>query len=311
LSVCIVGLGLSCSLSNVVAQRSMNPIALVPPTAVAVARINWTVVSRDARFRAMLNADQLDRGLAPLKISGSDVSEIVLFSGINSSPSGVVAGVFRGTFNLPAVNAALKSQSSSELKYKGHTVYFNQVDRSSATILRPGMLVVGSQKGIEGVIDVALNPRESLTSRPPFNSLLGRFVRGKQPISFAMALPLEHQMVAEVGVKVVAALFSLSGLGPLGFVIDKIGFPNAIGFGITRSGNAFPTELLARMKDESSAALISGTLNLAQSINLNMLSDRMPASDREMLKNMSVTRTRSLLSIEMVLREQDLPPTRR
>jgi len=311
LSVCILGLGLLPGLSTAVAQRPMNPIALVPPTAVAVAKINWSVVDRDPRFRAMLNADQLDRGLASLKISGSDVTEIVVFSGINSSPSGVLAGIFRGTFNLATVDAALKSQSSSELKYKGHTVYFNQADRSCATLLRPGMLIIGSQKAIEGLIDVSLNPRESLTSRPPFNSLLGRFVRGKQPISFAMALPLEHQMIAEVGVKIVAAVFSLSGLGPLGFVIDKIGFPSAIGFAITRSGNTFPAELIAKMKDESAAALVSGTFNLAQSINLNMLSNRMPQSDQEMLRNMSVTRTRSLLAIKMVLREEDLPPVRR
>ncbi len=149
LSVCIVLLGLSLGLSKVVAQRPMNPIALVPQTAVAVAKINWTVVSRDPRFRAMLNADQLDRGLAPLKIGGSDVSEIVIFSGINSSPSGVLAGVFRGSFNLQAVNSALKSQSFAEQKYKGHTVYFNQADRSCATICGPGRWLLDRKRGLK------------------------------------------------------------------------------------------------------------------------------------------------------------------
>jgi hypothetical protein len=311
LSMCLVALGLSCSLSNVAGQRQINAVALVPPTAVAVAKINWSVVSHDSRFRSMLNADQLDRALAQLKIDGSSVSEIVIFSGINSTPTGVVAGIFRGSFNLPDVKTALETQGSSEQKYMGQTIYCNQADRSCATFFRSGLLVVGSQKAVEGVIQVALNPRQGLTSRPPFNSLLRRFVAGGQPISFAMALPLEYQMVAEVGVKVVSALFSFSGLGPLGFVIDKIGFPQAIGFAITRNANTFPTELVAKMKDESSAALVSGTFNLAQSINLGMLSNQMPQADSTVLKNMSVTRKGPLLSINMILREQDLPPPRR
>lgn len=310
LSMCFLVLGLSSSASIVLGQREVDPMALVPRTAVAVSKINWTFVRRDDRFRAMLNADLLDRALSQLKINGSDVSEVVVFSGINISPTGVVGGIFCGSFDLPAVSSALKSQDASEQMYRGQTIYCNQADRSCATILGSGVLVVGSQKAVEGVIEVAWNPRTSLTSRPPFSSLLRRFVAGRQPISFAMALPLEYQMVAEVGAKVVAAVFNLSGLGPLGFVIDTIGFPQAIGFALTRKGNTFPTELIARMKDESSAALISGTLNLAQAINLDMLSNRMPQTDREMLKNMSLTRNGSLLSISMILREQDLPPLR-
>lgn len=307
----IVVLGLSSSLNNAEAQGPSNPAALVPPSAVAIAKINWTVVRQDDRFRAMLNADKLDQELAKLKINGNEVSEIVIFSGINSTQAGVVAGMFRGSFNTPAVATALKSQGYAEQKYSGKTIYCNQADRSCAAILRSGTLVIGTQKALEGVIDVTLNPRKGLTSRPPFNSLLRRFVAGSKPITFAMALPLEYQMVAEVGVKVVSALVNLSGLKPLGFVIDKIGFPQAIGFAITRDGKTFPTELIAKMKDQESAALISGTFNLAQSINLDMFSSRMPTADREMLKNISVTRNGSLLSVSMTLREQDLLPSRR
>jgi hypothetical protein len=170
------------------------------------------------------------------------------------------------------------------------------------------MLVVGSRRGVEGVIDVETSPRLSLTSKPPFSTLLNRFAVSRQPISFMMSLPLEYQAVADVATKVVSTMFSLTGLGPLGYVVDRIGFPTVLGFSIGRNGAQFPTELIAQMKDSYSAALISGTLNAAQAIDLNMLSDRMSPSDREMLKNISVTRAGALLSIKMVLREQDLPP---
>lgn len=289
-------------------QRSFSSIRLVPPSAVAVAKLNWAVVRQDDRFRAMLNADQLDRALSQLKINGSDISEIIVFSGINGSPTGVFGGVLRGTYSVSAVSSQLKSQGFTEDLYKGRTIYIDQRDQSSSSILRSGMLVVGSRRGVEGVIDVEINPRLSLTSKPPFTTLLARFAVSRQPISFMMALPLEYQALADVAVKVVSTVFSMSGLGPLGYVVDKIGVPNALGFSIGRNGVSFPAELIARMKDSYSAALISGTLNVVQAINLSMLSDRMTSSEREMLKNLSVTRTGALLSIKMVLREQDLPP---
>lgn len=292
---------------NVAAQTSARPILLVPPSAVAVAKLNWTVIRQDERFRTMLNADQLDRSLAQLKISGNEVSEIIIFSGINGSPTGVLGGIFRGTYSVSAVSSQLKSKGFTEDLYKGRTIYIDQRDQSCSSILRSGMLVVGSRRGVEGVIDVEVNPRLSLTSKPPFSTLLARFAVSRQPISFMMALPPEYQAVADIGVKVVSTMFSLSGLGPLGFVMDKIGFPHAMGFSIARSGANFPVELLAQLKDAISATLIAGTLNVMQSIDLNMLSDRMSPSDREMLRNISVTRSGALLSIRMVLRQQDLP----
>jgi hypothetical protein len=308
LFACIFVLTAMCNQSPLSAQTRLNPITLVPPNAVAVAKLNWTVIRQDDRIRGMLNADELDRALAQLKINGSDVSEIVIFSGINGSATGVLAGIFRGTYSVPAVTAQLKSQGFTEDLYKGRTVYMNQADQSCAAILRSGMLVVGSRKGVEGAIDVESKPRLCLTSKPPFSTVLARFAASRQPISFMMALPLEYQAVADVATKVVSSVFSLSGLGPFGYVVDKIGFPNALGFSVTRKGATFPAELVAQMKDATSAALISGTLNVAQAIDLSMLSDRMSPSDREMLKNISVTRTGASLSIKMILREENLPP---
>ena len=308
LSMCIVALGLSSSLSNVAGQKQVSAVAWVPPTAVAIVNLNWTVAQQDERFRAMLNADQLDRALEQLKINGKDISEVVLFSGINTSlSSGVVAGIFRGSYSIPIVAAQLRSQNLSEQIYKKRTIYFNPADKSCSTILRSGILVVGSKKGVEGVIDVEDNPRTGLVLRRPFTSLLAKFVNSRQPISFVMGLPLEYRALADVGLKVVSNLLSLSGVGSLGYVIEKIGFPDVIGFSIERKGAAFPVQLLAQMKDDTSAALISGSLSLMQSLGSNLTSDQMSAADREMLKSLEVVRDDALLSIKLVLREQDLP----
>lgn len=232
----------------------------------------------------------------------------MIFSGINSSVNGLIGALVYGSYNPETVKAELKAQKLEEQNYRGRSIYFNPTDRSYVAFLRAGALVVGSQTGVEGIIDAEMKPRLSPTLRPPFSTIFRRFTSGRQPISFAMALPLEYQVLSDVAVKVISALFSFSGLGPLGYVIDKVGFPHAIGFAIARRGNDFPTDLVAKMKDEYSAALISGTLGLAQAINLNSLSGPPPSREREMLKDLSVTRNGALLSIRMTLREEDLRP---
>src|SRR5438128_9162419 len=110
LCACLLVLAVGFAFGEVSGQRLLVPIRFVPPTAVAVAKLNWTVVRQDDRFRAMLNADQLARSLAQLNISGNDVSEIIIFSGMNSSPTGFLGGIFRGTYSVPAVAAKLRSQ---------------------------------------------------------------------------------------------------------------------------------------------------------------------------------------------------------
>jgi hypothetical protein len=211
---------------------------------------------------------------------------------------------------VAAVKTTLESRSFRKQKYLGCVLYCNDADGSCTSLLKSGRLLVGTPQAVEGVIDVETNPRSALTLRKPFTTMLRKFLIGRQPISFVMALPLEYQMVAEVAVKVVAALFNFSGLGPLGFVINTIGLPQAIGFGITRNGNNFPVDLTAKLKDEQSAALISGTFNVAQSFNLGMLGNRMPAADRDRLKNISVVRQGTSLHLKMLLRSEDLPPQR-
>lgn len=305
LSICL--LVFPCFASVAAAQRG-SAVALVPRQAIAIAKLNWNLVRNDSQFRSMLNANQLDRALRDLNINGSQISEIIIFSGINTSPSGLIGGIFEGSYDVAAVKASLESRSFRKRNYLSRILYCSDSDGSCTSVLRSGRLLVGTQQAVEGVIDVEANPRSALTLRKPFTTILRKFVLGRQPISFAMALPLEYQMLGEVAVKVVAALFNFSGLGPLGFVIDKIGLPEAIGFAITRRGDNFPVDLTARMKDEQSAALISGTFNLTQTLNLEMFASRMSAADRDRLKNISVVRQGTVLQVKMLLRSEDLQP---
>src|SRR5689334_2780459 len=105
LGVCLLSLVFIPSIA--VAQRRGSGVALVPQRAVAIAKLNWNLVRSDPQFRSMLNADQLDRALNDLNINGSQISEIVIFSGINTTPSGLIGGIFAGSYDIAAVKATL------------------------------------------------------------------------------------------------------------------------------------------------------------------------------------------------------------
>ncbi len=108
LSICL--LVFACFTSVAKAQRG-SAVALVPQRAVAIARLNWKLVRSDAQFRSMLNANQLDRALSDLNINGSQISEIVIFSGINTSPNGLVGGIFEGSYDVGQVQSGAVAQS--------------------------------------------------------------------------------------------------------------------------------------------------------------------------------------------------------
>jgi hypothetical protein len=96
LSTCL--LVFACSAAVAIAQKK-SAVALVPQGAVAISKLNWNVVRNDTQFRSMLNADQLDRALRDLNINGSQISEIVFFSGINTTSSGLIGGIFEGSYD--------------------------------------------------------------------------------------------------------------------------------------------------------------------------------------------------------------------
>jgi hypothetical protein len=289
------------------AQRRLSPITLVPPTSVAVVKVNWAVTRKDDRLRAMVKGDQLERVLGTMGVNGDDVAEFVIFSGFNTTPSGTMGMILSGSYDSQQIIGHIKSQGWDDHLYKAHKIYSHPSDNSWMALMRSNLLVAGTRAGVERALDVELSPQTALTTKPPFSSVLARFTASRHPISFMMGLPPEYQAVADVAVKVVSVLISFPGTGPLGWVIGKIGWPRTLGFSISKQGSSFPVELVAVMKDATAAGIVSGTLNLIQGIDLSLLSKSMPQSDREALQNMAVTQKGALLSIKMLMRDNDLP----
>ncbi len=146
----------------------------------------------------------------------------------------------------------------------------------------------------------------SFVANHPCARLVPQLTAGGHPISVIVAFPQALQDAGGAAVELSSSLLDFAGLGPLGELLRKIGFAKGLGYSIARRGDAFPVELVAVMKDEEAAGLVSGTLNLLKGLALSLPQS---ADDREAirpLEDLSVEREGEILTIRFVMTERDL-----
>jgi hypothetical protein len=131
--------------------------------------------------------------------------------------------------------------------------------------------------------------------------MITRLRKNKFPIVMLAAYPQETQDMAEVALQSSSALLDFAGFGGLGSLLEKIGYVRGFGCAISREGGTLPLEMLALMKDEQAASLVSGSLNIMQKLThalpTNNLSQR-EADDLRQIQNIAVTREQDMLSIK-------------
>src|SRR5207248_901351 len=91
-----------------------------------------------------------------------------------------------------------------------------------------------------------------------------------------------------------------------GFLVvgSKVAVERGIAFSFTRSGDSMPINLVALMKDEGAASLVSGTLTLLKgATSLLPARDESPADRqaRQVFEGMSVMRTREVISVRLTI----------
>ncbi|MBA3240542.1 MAG: hypothetical protein H0T60_04875, partial [Acidobacteria bacterium] len=93
-------------------------------------------------------------------------------------------------------------------------------------------------------------------------------------------------------------------------IVKQLGAVRGVGCALAHEGGGFPVELVAVMRDEETAGLVSGTLNLAQKLaSAAPRPANAPAEQREALEHfqqMSVERDADVLSIKIVMTEAQL-----
>jgi len=286
--------------------RNVTPLSLVPSGSVAVLKVKWSEVSRDTRLRQIIRGDALERMMAGSGIDSRDVTDLVIFWDIVRARS---AMVIAGSARLRASANTLGSEGWQEKSYRGYKFFADASEANCLANLQSGFVVLSARPGVEAVIDTEQAPAQAIINDAHFRKLLAQYATTQPPISLMMTLPPAAQVAGDTAVKAASFLLDFTSFAPLGKLLDKVGLARGIGLSITHSGNSCPVNFVASMKDDD-ASLVSGTFSVLKGAASWLSSRPEPESDRQMrraFQNMTITRTRDLVSIALVLPESTIP----
>jgi hypothetical protein len=302
-SVAIISLA-SCSGSN----RERTLLNYVPSTSYAVLAVNWRIVRKDPDLKRLSKGGDVERLFSQLGIDGEKVNEFAVFGGLGSAnaSTGLVA---RGSFDSDETIKALKVRGWTEQAFEGRRIYVNPADASWLTILDRNCFVLGTQSGVKEAIEAKAKSEHRFTSNPAYKTLSSRFEGKQYPILMMVALPQASQDMANAAVQITSTVMDLAGVGPLGDLLSKIGYAQGLGCAISHKDDSFPVAVSAVMKDEDSAKLVSGALNLLKSLggmaNKNYASQT-DADAARAIQSMSIERSREVVSIRMTMSRKDI-----
>jgi len=291
--------------------RSRPLFEMMPASSLMAVSINWRTVGRDVELKRLLKTDTLELAFKELGIETGDVSELAIFSDAQAADSkaGNNGIILRGTFDARQVRTRLSGQGWSEESYEGHKLWANNAGhRERCAALKSNLVICGTRGGVEGAIDAVEDASESFAASPTNKRMIARLRKNKFPIMMLAAFPQETQDMAEVALQSSSAVLNLAGFGGLGSLLEKIGYVRGFGCAISREGGDLPLEMLAVMKDEQAASLVSGSLNIMQKFTHALPTHNLSpaeANDLRKIQSIAVTRERDLLSIKVVAPVKD------
>lgn len=285
----------------------VTPLGLVPSGGVAVLKIDWRAVRADSRLRASVKGDEFERLLERIGVRSGEVTEAVIFVDLAGAGTPDTAMILKGGARLMPAAAILRAGGWVEGVLHGYRIFDERAGDSRLAALHSGLLVVGTKGAVARVIGVESATGKPQTADATFRKLLAQTAVPDYPVSLMLSLPQEYQDTADVLVKASSVLLGFVGLGPLGSLLDEVGVARGVGFSFMRRGDEMPVSLVAVMKDDGAATLVSGTLTLMKGAAalIPARDDEPPdaRSARRMFESMSVVRMREVVSVRLTLPE--------
>jgi hypothetical protein len=281
----------------------------VPSSSYAVLAVNWKTVSKDPDLKRICKGAEIEKLFAELGLGAETVTEFAVYGDPGGSAPASNGIVVKGSFNATETVKELKRRGWNEQGVEGRRIYVNPKDASWLTPFDRNLFVLGTESAVRDAIGAKTKSENRFTSKPAYKVLTSHFEEGQYPILMMVALPQASQDAANTAVQLTSTALDLAGVGPLGDLLSKIGYAQGLGCGISHKDEFFPVAVSAVMKDEESAKLVSGALNLLKSlggmVSKNYASQTDPDTARA-LKTMSVERSREVVSIRMTMSRRDL-----
>lgn len=291
-------------------SRNESPVInLVPSDSCAVIVVEWSTLRNDTDLKRLFKGDQFEVVFEQLGVDSSLVETLTVFSGLNSeAKSGVL---LRGSFDQQKQITSLKTRGWRDESIDGHRVYVK--GNEYAAMPRGNTLFAGTREAAAAVFNTLENARESFSSSSSYKKISAAMTARNQPIKAFLVLPQGTLAMADAALEATALALSLFRLGGVGALLKQLNLASGFGLNLGRSSNQmYPVEMCVLMRDEKTAAMVSGSLNLLKGFSAAASRGNGDEQARQALHNMNVTRVREVLSIRMTVpRAALMPPSAR
>lgn len=280
-------------------------IDLVPSESCAVVVVDWSILRNDKELKRLFKGEQFERVMEGLGVDSASIKTLVLFSAMNSRAN---AGMLlRGPFDKQKQVASLKAKGWRAESVDGHKVYVNGNDY--AAMPQSNIFFAGTREAATAVFSSLNNPRESFGFSSSYKKIGAAMTTRNAPVKAFLVIPQGTLDMADAALEASSIALSLFDLGGIGALLKQINIARGFGLNLGHGSNQmYPVEMCVLMRDEKSAALISGSLNLMKGFSTMASNNNRDEQALPALNNMSITRVREVLSIRMTVPQSVLLP---
>lgn len=288
-------------------QRSL--LGYVPSSSYAVLAVNWKTVRKDPDLKKICKGAEVEKLFAQLGIGEETVTEFAVYGDHRTSAQEGNGLIAKGIFDSTEIVRKLVKMGWTERDLEGRRAYINPDGASWLTTFDKNLIALGTESAVTDAIGAKAKSENRFTSNPAYKILSSHFEGKQYPILMMIALPQASQDMANAAVQLTSTVMDLAGVGPLGDLLNKIGYAQGLGCAISHKDEFFPVAVSAVMKDEESAKFVSGALNLLKNLGGLASKNYRPQTNNDgarAIQTMSIERSREVVSIKMSMSRRDL-----
>lgn len=258
--------------------------------------IDWTAIKASGELRRVLKGDEFEALLQRLGIDSALVKSVVIFSAADSRTSSGM--LLRGSFDRTRIGAKLKQSGWSETSLEGHKVYVNATDY--VAMPASNTLFAGTREGALTMFRAADDTEESILASEAYKKLNTALSTKGQPVKAYLVIPQGTLDMADAALAATSVALSFFNLGGIGQVLRAVNVARGFAFTLdSGSQERYPVELCVLLRDEETAALVSGSLNAMKAVSELAATDNRDQESIRALRQMTIVRKHEVLAVKL------------
>jgi len=258
--------------------------------------IDWSSLRVDGELRRVLKGDEFEALLQHLRIDSASVKTVTVFSAIDGrTNSGLL---LRGSFDQKQLGAELKSDGWNEASLEGHKVYVNATDYIAMPA--SNAIFAGTREGALRVFQAADDSQESIVTSDAYKRINAAFSTKQQPVKAFLLIPQGTLDMADAALSATSVALSFFNLGGVGQLLRAVNVAKGFAFTVANgSQEKYPVEFCVLLRDEETAALVSGSLNAMKALSELASTDNRDLQSVRALQQMTIVRKHEVLAVKM------------